>query len=78
MEVFLDTSYKRKYALVIMDFLTKDILDIVESRRKDYTQRYYLSIPKQERDKVKYWCYDMYNPCINYTYTLHEYPSNHR
>ena len=46
-----------------------DILDIVESRRKEYTQKYFMSIPKQEWDRVEYLCCDMYNPYISYTYS---------
>ena len=56
-----------------MDFMTGDIIDIVRSRRKKYTENYFLSIPKTERDRVECLCCDMYNPYINYTeqYFLH-------
>lgn len=67
-EVFLNISPSCKYALVIMDFLTGEILDIVESRRKQYTESYFLSIPLEERNKVEYMCCDMYDPYINYTF----------
>jgi transposase len=72
-EVFLNLSPSCKYALVIMDFLTGDILDIVESRRKNYTESYFLAIPKSERDRVEFLCCDMYDPYINYTakYFIH-------
>lgn len=66
-EVYLNLSPTCKYALVIMDFLTGDILDIVQSRRKNYTQSYFLSIPKIERNHVEYLCCDMYDPYVNYT-----------
>lgn len=66
-EVFLNLSPTCKYALVIMDFVTGEVLDIVESRREHITQHYFLSIPKEERDRVKYLCCDMYDPYINYT-----------
>ena len=67
-EVYLNISPQYKYAVVIMDFITGNILDIIPSRRKDVMERYFLSIPKEERDKVKYLISDMYNPYINYTY----------
>ena len=67
-EVYLNISPSCKYALVIMDFITGEILDIVESRRKIYTQEYFLSIPLEERKLVEYLCCDMYDPYINYTY----------
>ena len=66
-EVYLNISPTCKYALVIMDFVTGDILDIVESRRKIYTESYFLSIPLEERDNVKYICCDMYDPYVNYS-----------
>lgn len=53
-EVYLNISPTCKYALVIMDFISGEILDIVESRRKDYTQRYFQSISKEERNIVEY------------------------
>lgn len=68
-EVYLNLSPSCKYALVIMDFLTGDILDIIESRRQEYTKSYFLSIPKEERNKVEYLCCDMYDPYTNYTKT---------
>ena len=66
-EVYLNISPTCKYALVIMDFITSEVLDIIESRRKEYTQRYFLSIPREERAIVEYICCDMYDPYINYT-----------
>lgn len=72
-EVYLNISKNCKYALVIMDFFTGDILDIIESRRQSYTEQYFLSIPIEERNRVKCICCDMYDPYINYTtkYFLH-------
>ena len=68
-EVFLNIDYKHKYALVLMDFETKQIIDILPSRLKEDTQRYFLDIPISERNNVKYLVCDMYNPYINYTKT---------
>ena len=69
-EVYLNISPKCKYALVLMDFLTGEILDVVESRRKEVTDPYFRSIPVEERKKVKYLICDMYNPYINFTRTF--------
>ena len=66
-EVYLNISPQFKYAVVIMDFNTGEILDIVPSRRKEVMHNYFMSIPKEEREKVKYLVSDMYNPYINYT-----------
>lgn len=67
-EVYLNISPTCKYTLVIMDFTTGDILDIIKSRRKNYTEPYFLSIPIQERNNVEFLCCDMYDPYINYTF----------
>ncbi|WP_418953339.1 transposase, partial [Thomasclavelia ramosa] len=37
------------------------MLDIVESRCEEKLNDYFFSIPKSERDKVKYISMDMYN-----------------
>lgn len=66
-EVYLNISPSEKYAVVIMDFTTGQIIDIVSSRWKDKMESYWLSIPKEERDSVCFLISDMYNPYINYT-----------
>lgn len=65
-EVFLGMQENRKYALVIMDFLTGEPIDMVPSRRKADTLPYFIEIPKKERDKVKYLISDMYRPYARY------------
>lgn len=66
-EVHLDIDYRHKYALVLMDFKTGNIIDILPNRWEETTNAYFMSIPLEERDKVKYLICDMYNPYINYT-----------
>lgn len=66
-EVFLDIDFKHRYALVIMDFNTLEIVDILPNRWEETTNAYFLSIPLEERKNVKYLICDMYNPYINYT-----------
>lgn len=39
-EVFLDIDYKHKYALVLLDWVTGEIIDILPSRRKEETEKY--------------------------------------
>lgn len=55
-----------KYSLVIMDFETHEVIDILPSRREVYTNKYFLSIPLEERNNVKYVISDMYEPYLNY------------
>lgn len=66
-EVHLNIDYRRKYALVMMDFTTNEIIDILPNRWEETTNPYFLSIPEEERKEVKYLICDMYNPYINYT-----------
>lgn len=35
-----------------MNFITGEVLDIIESRRKEYTERYFLSIPKESENAI--------------------------
>lgn len=66
-EVFLDIDYRHRYALVMMDFRTSEVIDILSNRWEETTSAYFLSIPLEERRNVKYLICDMYDPYINYT-----------
>jgi transposase len=65
-EVHLDMDDDCRYALVIQDFHTGDPIDLLRSRRTSVTEPYFVSIPKDERNQVKYLISDMYNPYIAY------------
>lgn len=65
-EVFVDLDEYCKYTLVIQDFHIGEPIDLLRSRRKNVTEPYFLSIPREERAAVKYLISDMYNPYINY------------
>ncbi len=66
-EVYLNISPKFKYALVIMDWLAGDVIDILPSRRKEITEKYFLSLPREERNSVRFLICDMYDPYVNYS-----------
>lgn len=66
-EVYLNTGKDCKYAMVLMDFATGEIVDILQSRREKITEPYFLHIPIEERRNVKYLVCDMYNPYVNFT-----------
>lgn len=65
-EIFINLDEYCKYALVIQDFHTGEPIDLLRSRRKNVTEPYFLSIPRDERAAVKYRIADMYNLYINY------------
>ena len=52
-EVCLNISHNQKYAFVIMDFVSGEIIDIVHNRWMNTLENYFLSIPLDERKKVK-------------------------
>ena len=63
-EVHVEVSRVCNYALVIQDFVTGEPIDMVPSRRQEFTEPYFASIPVNERLKVKYLISDMYKPYI--------------
>ena len=65
-EVFLDIDSSCRYALVIMDFINGEIIDILHNRWENTVERYFLSIPFEQRKKVKYIISDAYKPYMLY------------
>lgn len=65
-EVYVDMDDDCKYALVIQDFYSGNPIDILRSRRSKVTEPYFVSIPPEERNQVKYLLSDMYNPYISF------------
>lgn len=65
-EVYIDINYKSKYALVIMDFITGEIVDILHNRWEKTADEYFYSIPREERNKVKYIICDAYRSYMEY------------
>lgn len=65
-EVYIDMADNCKYALVIQDFITGDAIDILVSRKQSVTQPYFMGIPKEERDRVRYLISDMHNDYISF------------
>lgn len=64
-EVFLDMDEHCKYALVIQDFHTDVLIDLLRNRRKNVTEPYFANLPPEERNCVKYLIFDMYNQYID-------------
>lgn len=64
-EVFLNIKYDEKYACVLMDFKTRKIVDILRNRWQPTLDKYFLSIPLEERKKVKFIVCDMYDTYVS-------------
>ena len=60
-EVYAFRSTDSKYVCMLLDFKTQTPIDALPSRRYDYLHSYFMRIPKEERDNVKYICSDMYD-----------------
>ena len=65
-EVHLDISEKEKYALVLMDFVTGEIVDILHNRWENTAEQYFYSIPREERCNVKAVISDAYKSYLDY------------
>lgn len=61
-EVYLHLDEQRKYQLVLMDFQTNQIVDILENRYQTTMDEYFYNIPIEERMNVKYLITDAYGP----------------
>ena len=64
-EFYFNRHSKHKYAFIILDFHSKQILDILESRWTGDLRDYFFHIDKKERDRVLYVCTGMYQPYID-------------
>lgn len=60
-EVYAFKSHNSDYVCVIVDYLNKKIIDVLPSRHKDALINYFMLIPREEREKVKYVSFDMWN-----------------
>lgn len=49
-----------KYAVILSDFFTGEIIDVLENRQMVYLDDYFEDIPLKERDNVKVFISDMY------------------
>ena len=65
-EVYLNISHSEKYAFVIMDFVTGEIIDILHNRWRSTLTDYFLHIPLEERLRVKYIISDAYNTYLDF------------
>lgn len=66
-EVYIDFDYTNRYCMVLMNWETGDIVDLLPNRSKTVYENYFLNIPLEERDSVEYVICDMYNSYINFS-----------
>lgn len=63
-EVYLDICKDARYCVVLRDFQTGDIIDVLPNRYEKTFEDYFLRIPREERLMVKYIISDMYEPYL--------------
>lgn len=54
-----------KYCVVISDFFSGEVIDVLPNRQKAYLNEYFDNIPLKEREKVKVFISDMYDEYRN-------------
>lgn len=60
-EVYLKFDKNNLYSVVLMNWETGEIIDILPNRYRDTIRRYFNSIPRSEKDAVEYIVSDMYD-----------------
>lgn len=65
-EVYLDICNDARYCVILRDFLTGDIVDILPNRYDKTFENYFYHISREERLKVKYIISDMYDTYLRF------------
>lgn len=60
-EVYAFKSRESKYVCVLLDYITQEVIDILPSRHMRYLSDYLFKIPLEEREKVEFISYDMWD-----------------
>lgn len=61
-EVYMHFNPKNLYSVVLLDWKTGDVIDILKNRFTSTLEKYFSQIPLAERSKVKFLISDMYSP----------------
>ena len=69
-EIYLGKGSKRKYAVVLLDFETNQVIDFIYGRRKEDCLRALNQYTREERYQVEYLSTDMYQGFIQTSKTM--------
>jgi len=61
-EAYNKHQFSYPYSVILFDFIHHKIIDVIQDRRKSRLFSYFSSISKDERNKVKYFVMDMWQP----------------
>ena len=62
MDEFKGTVGFSKYCFIIKDLLNSEIIEILSSRKQEIIEGFLKSIPKNERETVKFIVMDLWKP----------------
>lgn len=63
-EVYLNIEYNKRYVVIITDFITGDVIEVLPNRNDDTLRNFFLSYSREERLNVKYVVSDAYEPYL--------------
>lgn len=61
-EVYTNKHTQRVYACVLLDFETREVIELLPQRKKHYLMNYFTKYPEEMRNNVKYVCMDLWEP----------------
>lgn len=61
-EVYTNKHTQQVYACVLLDFETREVIELLPQRKKYYLMNYFTKFPEEMRNTVKYVCIDMWEP----------------
>ena len=61
---FRGNANGEKFQVILTDLKEHKVLDILPKRSENYLLRYFMSFPKEQRQKVQYFVSDMYTPYV--------------
>lgn len=69
-EVYLDIEYQHRYVVIVRDFITSNVIEVLPNRNYETIRRFFASYSYEERINVKYVISDMYS---SYLYLTKKY-----
>lgn len=60
-EVYAFKTHDSQYVCVLVDTLNQKIIDVLPSRHKNDLMNYFMLIPREEREKVRFCSFDMWS-----------------
>ena len=69
-EFYFSRKADFKYCCCLVDFMNRELIDVIQSRQKPFLEEYFDNVPFAHRQKVRYFVSDMYD---GYAYIKNKY-----